>query len=193
MPGRVVVASAMALALGVALSGCAGADHEADPTVSPPSVTASASPTPVFSSDAEALKAATEAFKKFLSVADAIGRDGGAHPERIRALVTAEGYEYEVEEAKRFSDANAHGVGSTRVNNTKLQSVQQEGNKVVVRIYVCEDLREVDVVDASGNSIVDPSRSDFVAYVVEMEGTSAQNLVLSSSKYWSEGGVCEVP
>jgi hypothetical protein len=58
-------------------------------------------------------------------------------------------------------------------------------------MYACEDLTGVDVRDDAGNSLIDPSRANFVAYEVRVEGDSANRLVVVANRYWSGGGVCD--
>jgi len=186
IPGRVIfTASTLALAAGL-LTGCTHAQADADPTRPPkPSPT----PTPVFTSDADALAAATKVYKEFEAASDQIGRDGWADPSPIRPFVSEAGYQHEVQTANNYHAQHAHGVGETVINNAVLQSARERAGRASVTMYVCEDLRKVDIVDASGKSLIS-DRADFVSYVVELEGPSRHSLKIQSIDYWSGGGIC---
>ena len=179
--------SSLALAAGV-LAGCASSDADADPVRTPkPSPT----PTPVFTSDADALAAATKVYKEFEAVSDQIGRDGGAHPERIKPYVNAAGYQHELEEAQKMRSEHSHGVGSTVLNNIVLQSHEENDGVATVTVYTCEDISSIDRIGADGKSLVSPDRADYIAYVAVLRADQSHQLVIQSNKYWSGGGICK--
>src|SRR4051812_41826324 len=92
-------------ALLLALAGCVPSDPH--PTASP-----SASATPVFASDAEALAAAEKAYAAYLKVSGEISADGGLKPERIDPLVTKEQAPREHDTFAYFSSHDLHTSGS---------------------------------------------------------------------------------
>jgi hypothetical protein len=78
--------------------------------------------TPVFASDEEALQVATETYRAYLVVSDAILRDGGLEPERLRTIATTE---LAAQEAKGYNDFAVQGrrlVGETKLLKSRLQS-----------------------------------------------------------------------
>lgn len=187
IPGRAILtASTLALAAGL-LAGCTHSQADADPTKPPkPSLT----PTPIFTSDADALAAATKVYKEFLAASDLVGHDGGIDPDRVKPYATPEVLDAERRQAQKLQAAHARSYGESKVSNSQLQSVTQHGATVTISIYACEDLSAVDVRDDSGKSLIDPSRADLVAYVVQVRGDSLDHLVVASNKFWSGGGVC---
>lgn len=188
IPGRAILtASTLALAAGL-LAGCTHSQADADPTKPPkPSLT----PTPIFTSDADALAAATKVYKSYVRASDDIGHDGGANPNRIAPYVSEEGLKNEVTEATRLAAEHARESGYTKINNVILQSHTESGGTAVVTIYACQDVSEVNVIDASGKSLISPDRADLVAYVARLETTAKGKLVVSSNKFWSGGGICK--
>jgi len=186
IPGRVFL-TACALALTGCLAGCTSPHADAAPPKTPKPIP---STTPVFTSDADALAAATETYQAFLSASDAIGHDGGENPDRVDQYATPDVVEAERAQATKLKDARARSFGDTKISASSLQSVDQQGSDVIVTIYACEDLSDVDVRDDAGKSLIDPSRTDLVAYVVSVQGTSRGNLLVASNKFWYGGGVC---
>jgi hypothetical protein len=185
--GRVLVSSCTVLLAGALLAGCADSRDTADKPTKPPSPT----PTPVFTSDADALAAATEVYKQYMKASDDVGHDGGENPERVKPYVNAEGLQHEIESAQKIKDQDARGYGYSKLNNAILQSHVEKAGVATVRMYVCEDISDVDLRDASGKSLVDSSRSDYIAYVTELTSSDAGQLIIQSSKYWSGGGICK--
>jgi hypothetical protein len=186
IPGRAVLAAcAVALAAGC-LAGCTTPDADADPTKTP-----KPTPSPVFTSDADALAAATETFKKYESASDDVGHGGWVDPSAVRPYVSDAGYEHEVESAEKYRAQHARAFGTTLINNTQLESHREKSGVATVRMYICEDLSGVDVRDESGKSLIDPSRSDLVAFIAELRGKSPKNLIIQSLDYWSGGGICK--
>ena len=185
-PGRPILAVCALLLAGGFLAGCASGKPQSLPTETPRST-----PTPVFTSDAQALAAATEVYKKYVRASDNIGHDGGADPERVRPYVNAAGLQHEIESAQRIADENARGYGYTKVNNTVLQSHEESHGIATVRMYACQDLTGVDLRDAAGTSLIAPDRADFISYVAELRTNSHGQLVIQSNRYWSGGGICK--
>ncbi|MCU1575736.1 MAG: hypothetical protein JWP70_440, partial [Leifsonia sp.] len=137
----------------ITLAGCA---TPASPLSSP---TPSAMHTPVFASDEEALKAATDAYAAYLAMSDTILADGGANPERLKEVATGKALEAEL---KGFALARSRGwytTGSSTFDRLRVQSIDRShSTQAVVTVYLCVDVSKVDVRDSGGVSVVSPSR-----------------------------------
>jgi hypothetical protein len=181
----VVATLALAGALLTACTPSAPVRHETKTPAPSPSAT------PIFASDAEALAAATAAYRNFIGLEDAIGHDGGANPERIRPFVSAAGYQHELQAAKKFIEQGSRGYGNTVLNNTVLESHVEQSGLATVVIYACQDLRRVDVRDSTGKSTIDDSRSDYVVFESRLEGSSEDRLVVQSNTYWAGSDICK--
>ncbi|HEY0248704.1 MAG TPA: hypothetical protein VGC45_10640 [Gryllotalpicola sp.] len=188
IPKRAARSSGALLLTAVLLAGCSGPKHHADPT---PTRSSSPAPTPIFTSDADALAAATDVYKKYERASDEIAHEGGDKPERVRPYVSDAGYQHEVDEANKYKVERAHGLGYTVLNNVVLQSRVEQGGFATVRVYVCEDISDVDLVDQTGKSLVSADRADYIAYVVELRSDMTRQLIIQSNTYWSGGGVCK--
>ena len=188
-PGRPILAVCALLLAGGFLAGCTSGKPQSLPTETPRSTP---TPSPVFTSDAQALAAATEVYKKYEEVSDEIGRDGGAHPERIKPYVNSGGYEHERQAAEKMRAEGSHGVGATVLNNVVLQSHEERDGVATVTIYTCEDISAVDRVGPDGASLVSPDRGDYIAYIAVLKTDKSRDLIIQSNKYWSGGGICKL-
>lgn len=144
--------------------------------------------TPAFASDEEALAAAVEAYSAYLAVSDAILADGGANPERIYQVATSSLGADEIEGFAEFQANGFRSVGRSTFDDMRLQSFSSEAIDAV-RVYVCVDVSEVDVVDASGKSIVAPDRQTLIPFEMGFDRV-AGTLLLSSKEIWDRGSVC---
>ena len=181
-----MVAVAAACILLVPATGCA-ADPKPAPRSNPPAAA------PVFASDEEALAAATEAYEGYVKTADQIVRDGGSDPSRISEYVSDDLAASEVASFASLKDRSLRGVGETSYANFSLQQVSTDpSDKEIVTAYVCSDLSETDVVDDTGESVVDPDRPDRTAFVItfDLSSVDPSALVVSSITVWDGGGVC---
>jgi hypothetical protein len=179
--GPLVLATAVMLAL----AGCVPSDS---PATSAPS----ASPTPVFASDAEALAAAEAAYAAYLKVSDQIFIDSGKYPERLHSVATKSVYR---DEAKAFRSAQEKGwrsTGGSIADNFSLESYQPGDPGHIVTVYLCSDVSNVDVLDPSGKSVVSPNRPSRTPFEVSFEyrPSAAGRLVVGDSTVWVGEGVC---
>jgi hypothetical protein len=149
--------------------------------------------TPLFASDEEALAAAEEAYAAYLAVTDQIFADGGTDTSMLGAVAT--GSQLEVDE-NGFRDVVSKGlrsVGQTTFTDAELQrySTDVAELEAAVTVYLCEDVSGVDVVDASGLSVVQQDRPDRVRYEVTFDWTGSRppELLVSDRDPW-RGGEC---
>ncbi|WP_309619479.1 hypothetical protein [Salinibacterium sp.] len=177
--------AAVALAV-LLLSGCVPQQSTNTPTPEPSS-------TPVFASEEEALAAATAAYAAYLAVSDQIGADGGANPERLEPLVTAEWLTKEIGVYEKFALTKNSLQGSTTFRESKLQRLSEEsGGEAEVVIYTCTDFSATRFIDAVGADVTPVDRQTTagleIAFVIE-DGDSAR-LFLAGSEPWSTDALC---
>ncbi|WP_157487651.1 hypothetical protein [Leifsonia sp. Root112D2] len=174
-PAALGVTALLALAM---LSGCVpAATHTSTPTPEA---------TPLFATDDEALAAATKAYAAYLKMSDTIAHDGGAHPERIKAVAMAAALSESLKGFAEYRDAKAHSQGLRSFDSLQLQSIQSEA----VTFYVCDDVSKVDVLDDSGASLVSPSRNPRTPFLVTASSKSASSLLISSRAVWEGKNLC---
>lgn len=144
-----LVAAGTALAL--VLGGCA-ADRPEAPQPSP-------TPSALFSSDEEALAAATNAYVAYQDVADEVASDGGAKPERFDSVAEGDALENGRRGAQQYAEAGVRATGRTAIAFVELAHVPATaGDALIARI--CLDVSGVDVVDETGESTVATTRAD---------------------------------
>ncbi|MFT4284557.1 MAG: hypothetical protein QM598_06970 [Protaetiibacter sp.] len=151
-----------------------------DPTPTPPHTTDAA---PVFASDEEALAAAEEAYGKYIATVDAILNDGGASPERLEPLVSAEIYANEVTGFAEIAENGWRGKGATQANLSL-----QKYDKSELTSYVCEDISGTDILDGDGKSVVKPNRQTLLPYVVTFD--LHDHLRILEKERWDGSSVC---
>jgi hypothetical protein len=167
------------------LAGCGGGDPI--PTL-PPTPTA----TPIFASEEEALAAAEDAYAAYLEMWDLISSEGGADPERIADFTTGDFYESELEGFQTFRDNGWRSVGQSRLHSARLQFADLTGgDPTAVAAYVCIDGAALDVLDASGESVVSPDRPDLQAFEVSFEATLSGELVPAARTSWEPESICQ--
>ena len=182
---RVAAMLGSAGVLAVALSGCAGAPA---PTPAP---TPPASAHPIFASDEEALAAAEAAYESFLSTSVAVTNDGGVNADRLKDVATGQALEDEAAAAARFLEEGWRTSGSIGFRVSHVQSVSvPQGDEAMVSIYVCDDLRNLDMVDGAGASLVVEGRVVDVPYTVVVTGRDSLRLKVVEKALWTRDNFC---
>jgi hypothetical protein len=170
--------AAFAALLTLALAACT-------PSQPTPSPTPTSAPTPLFSSDAAALKAATEAYAAYLKMSDTISHDGGADPERIKPYVTDSVYSSLKSDFDGFAKSGRRSSGSTHFRDVRLERFSGAS----LYAYLCSDVSDVRVLDANGVVVTPASRQAVLALAVEFEKSNAR-LRIAQSKVWSGKSFC---
>ncbi|WP_448006081.1 hypothetical protein [Agromyces bauzanensis] len=177
------VAAAGILAL--ALGGCVGTP------ASTPTPTPSASSEPVFASDEEALAAAEAAYERFIAVSTNVTNDGGANAERLDAVAIGGALKDERAAALRFEEQGIRTAGVIAFTLADLQSVYtNEAGSAVITVYICDDLRGLDLLASDGSSMVAEGRVVDVPYTVELQGANADLLKVSEKELWERDNFC---
>lgn len=181
-----VAALATAGAVLIALSGCT-TEPEPDPSPEPrPSESAA----PIFASDDEALAAAVEAYEAFLQVSAEATSKNGADEGALEAVAEGAALEAQLLAVDELKQAGLYTVGQRSFAVYQLQSVEQSESATSVRVYVCDDLRPVDVLDSTGASAVSEGRVVDVPYVIDATGDEADQLVIASKELWEGDDYC---
>lgn len=170
------------LASALVLSGCSA------PDAAPPAPTRSSTPraTALFASDAEALKAATDAYAAYLRVSDEIAHDGGKNPERIKEVVTGSWAPNELRSSARLAQAGRRMEGLSAFDQVRLQSYVRS----VISIYVCADVSGTKFFDAEGADVTPQARKTRLSMVATLSAVSGSKLLLSEYEPWSGSAFC---
>lgn len=173
-------------ALTLLLTGCV----PAEPAVTPVPVP---SGTPLFASDADALKAATDAYAAYLAMSDRITADGGASPERIAPFVTKSKLKDEIAGYDKYTANRFSTTGNSSFDNVTLEQIQLlSGGQTEITVYLCSNISGIRLMSGSGDDITPASREDrrpFEATFVSPKNKHTL-LVLSRNSPWSGSGIC---
>lgn len=170
-----ITGAALVLACG-ALVGCAS-----PPETPRPSPTASV--TPLFDSDEEALAAAEAALEKYWAIANAVLRDGGTEPDRFSEIVTNERLQGEIVTARTISDEGRYQRGEITFDKIELQQRFMRGPNEVVIVTQCVDF-STRTLHETDDALVDlshvPSRRLFQTLLV----TADSRLLIDGTEAW---------
>ncbi|MEX1077647.1 MAG: hypothetical protein WED09_00875 [Homoserinimonas sp.] len=177
--------AAVTIAVAVLLAGCLPQEPEVIP---PPESTTE----PVFASDEEALAAATEAYKAYLAMSDLIAQEGGKEPERIQAVAVRDAFADAMAGYEILGERQYRSVGTSGISSTSLQRYSSAETSDVVAIYACLDLAGVDVLNHSGDSVVEDSRPDVQPFEVtfDLREDEPAQLIVSSREPWAGDDFC---
>jgi hypothetical protein len=166
----------------ITLAGCA--------TPASPPLTPSATRSPVFASDEEALKAATDAYAAYLAMSDTIAQEGGKDPERIKDYAADDALTDALRSFEQYRQAGAHNSGSTRFDRARLQAASYTPGPTRVVIYVCNDVSGVDVLDSAGASLVKSGRPSITPFEISTTDVSGRGLVVTAKTRWGGDDFC---
>ena len=177
-----------ALALLSTLVACATPAPPPEP--SPTATTAA----PVFATDAEALAAATEAYAAYQAVADQIFAEGGKNPDRLRDVASTRLADPAMDDYLDVHNRGFYSTGKNTFDNVQLQSINEDApnGRDVVIVYLCEDVSQSDVLDATGVSVVTNERPDRTALQVgfDWRDQTMERLIVGSEEVWAGGDIC---
>lgn len=161
---------AAATAVAIAMGACASDGNDPGATRTPTSSSSSPAPTttsPTPRSDSEiASEAASALVAKYYATVDRLGQQPGKPLDALSTVATGVQLSAQQTALKSQRKANQKQVGDTKIAELGVQSVNLDnsdpdaGKVPTVQIDVCWDVSGVDVVDATGKSIVSSSRPD---------------------------------
>lgn len=137
-------------------------------------------PTAAFASEEEAFAAAEETYRAYNEALNAVDP---SNPETFEAVYALETGSFERADRENLSKMHSEGyviTGDTRVLSFNGNHAQPPFAVVVATI--CLDVSEVSIVDASGASVVNPSRPGVYAIELTFKNVKDQLLVDSSNR-----------
>ena len=176
----------IASCLVIGLSGCVSEE------VRDPSLTSSpAGDNSFFASDDEALMAGVDGYNAYLKVSDEITAGGGAGGERIKPFVSEELLPSFVEGYESLSRRQIRSVGSTQIDSERLQTWSAKDGVATVSFYVCVDVSQVRIIDATGNDVTPAERALRTPIVATVNvSDSTESHVLTGNEPWSGESFC---
>ncbi|MFB9308670.1 hypothetical protein BJY17_001863 [Agromyces hippuratus] len=177
-------ALAAAGAIMLLLSGCTGSVPAPSPS---PSADASQ---PIFASDEEALAALTVAYASFLAVSAEVTADSGTSSERLEAVASGPALEDELSAAERFAVEGLRTSGTIEFAVEELQFADYDAHGALVTAYVCDDISGLDLLDASGTSLVVEGRIVKIPYTVVVQGDRPESMKVTERTLWERENFC---
>ncbi|MBK4347376.1 hypothetical protein [Lacisediminihabitans changchengi] len=177
---RTAAVIALLIVPALVLSGC---------TPSPPQSHSDPKPssTPLFASEEEALKAATEAYAAYLKVSDSITADAGMRPERIEPLVSKSLLKDELTGFLIYSEKKLHTQGETAFFGSSLERYDADS----VAVYACVDFSAQQLIDSAGLDVTPISRVNVQAFELSfVRASDSASLLLDGSEPWAGPGIC---
>jgi hypothetical protein len=183
-PRLLIATCAVALVAG-SLAACT-------PSAPTPTRTPVATHSQAFASDADALKAATEAYAAYLKMSDTIAQEGGANPERIKPFVTGDSLAAQLRGFSVLYKWKLRANGSTTFDTVSLQhQAERAKGSVDIDIYMCTDVTKVRVVNTDGADVTPPDRVARLPIQVSLTSRSpGERLRLARSDSWPGTNFC---
>lgn len=165
--------------IALALAGCSAQKSQ------PKESTTAAEQKPMFATDEEALAAAQAAYANYLEVSDQIARDGGANPERLKGLVSAQ---LLTESEGVFSDYLEKSIaveGQTAFDSLHVAGISSKS----ASFYVCLDVGGTRLVSANVGDVTPAGRQSRLPIIFEISKTGGA-FTIESSEVWSGRNYC---
>ncbi|PKQ35540.1 MAG: hypothetical protein CVT61_05430 [Actinobacteria bacterium HGW-Actinobacteria-11] len=145
-------------------------------------------PTAAFASEEEAFAAAEATYRAYN---DALNQVDPENPETFEATYFYTSGDFQASDKENFSNLHARGYsiqGAARVRSFFGTSFDQTLG--YVDATVCVDVSGVDVIDADGQSVVNPERPDIYAIDTTFKVESARVLIDHAAR--TEDSACDV-
>lgn len=167
---------AMAVGGAMALGGCA-------PTPAP-----APTPTPLFASEEEAFAAAEATYRAYIDAASSLEI---TNPDSFQAVAEVTTGTVQSDERKSFSEMRAAGaVQNGNVTVVWFRGLEASTNGFV-RAQICEDVSRITVVDASGASLVSPTRPPRIAIEFTTVPAPKQSLLIATTTPFTDPSCSE--
>lgn len=141
----------------VALLGCSGDNsNSVEPSSSPPS-SPSPSPAEPLSDSEKASIAASSVLRRYFSTVDRARQDTSVPPADLDGVASSAQLAAQENLLRSQRDDGLRQLGETKMVEVQVESISL-GMPATALIDVCWDVRDVDVVDSDGNSVVSPER-----------------------------------
>ncbi|MCP2030441.1 hypothetical protein L1277_000505 [Okibacterium sp. HSC-33S16] len=177
---RRALAVAVTSIVGVAVVGCTTPAPKPSPT-----------PTSIFSSEDEALAAATDTYQQYTAALDAVYAGGGVDPSPLQPLVT-EKYWTVLSEDRTLSDRGWRTSGVTTFDTVSVVEVALGESPVSIVTTLCKDVTAVRIVDTTGADVTPPTRRDRYPLLVTFQSApgGAARVLVSESDPWAGDDPC---
>jgi hypothetical protein len=144
----------------------------------------------VFASDEEALAAAEEAYQRYLDVTNKVGSAGWFDTDPLREVERGTALQDELSTVEAFRTKGYKQIGLITFDSVTLQRAEASlPGQVLITVYLCLDVTDVDLVDTDGQSVIGPDRPDRQGIEADIDDVE-QSLKVSRSEPWSGASFC---
>ncbi|WBU39121.1 hypothetical protein [Homoserinibacter sp. YIM 151385] len=131
----------------------------------------------------QALKAAVQSYERFLETSSLILHDGGKDPERIDAVAGEPLSDQEKLGFQRARENDWRSTGYSSVTNATLHETSViAGKDLEIRLLMCVDYSNTDVLDVNGSSVVEGDGPRMVARAVAFRLVNGELLPVESNR-----------
>lgn len=176
--------SVVAVAVTLILSGCV-------PTAPVRSVVPKPTSTPIFASDDEALAAATKAYAAYTNALDVAFSTWDTS--KLEGVASGQALLVAKRSVAKYEKLGKHQKGLTRVDDVSLvdpHAVTSVPAAAGLQIYACLDLTRVDVVDASGKSVVPAEDARRFPIIASLSVKPQSILRVDRDEIWNGQSFC---
>jgi hypothetical protein len=165
----------------VALTGCT---PSAPPTATPTS-------TAIFSSEDEALAAATDVYQQYNAAFDQALANGGEDMSGLRDLVTDEHF-VELDKPGTIDSNGWHTEGSSSFSVKSVASYEADTESAAISVNLCRDLSNVRVMDSAGLDVTPETWPAVVPLKVSFASSESnpKSFLVSTVASWSAQDSC---
>lgn len=129
---------------------------------------------------------ATSVYEIFLRTSDLVLAEGGASPERMEEHAASDALDEFLADAKDFETRGWYLVGSTRFDSISVQT----SSASEISFYVCDDVSETNLLDQTGQSLVEPDRVNRSPWLVSASRIGGDSKIVSK-KLWVGENFCQ--
>ncbi len=175
--------SILTVFLGVALLTTGCAKEEPKPTPTPTKTT-------IFSSEEAALQAAIDTYQKFNAAYFSVLAAGDSDYAEVEEFVTDDYFNL-IESDTALADEGHHTEGIASFKSAEAISFKQSNKAATIKVRLCQDISAVQVLDANGNNVTDPSRAETIPMLVTFVWNPTQaNFDVSKEEPWTGEKFC---
>ncbi len=177
-------AAPIALLAAVALAGCTAPAPDPEPTIAP-------TEEPLFASEEEALAAAEEVYSAYVVAVETALQAGGETAPRLDGIASEEVTREQTAGADSYRAEGLRALGNSSFVFQATQFVDQDAaeGEPVIGVYVCRDVKDTDVVNETGESIVTEDRQELIPFEVEFSRLGT-GLVVDKDELWPGETFC---
>lgn len=157
--GATLVATAALLLAGMTACADDGGEPSASPSVSPSSPAPSTSTTTPPSESESASESASALVRTYFATIDLVRQDSKQPARKLDAVASSSELVAQKNLLKSQRQGGLHQVGDTTIVELTVESVSLD-EPVTAIVDVCWDVSGVDILDASGDSVVTPERKN---------------------------------